>query len=147
MIDEGGPLSCKGKSTASSEGKTDRLRFAGQTTSVISEVQDPIALDGGRFSAGMSCSTTGDCATMVVLRARVDPAETDARRECEGVFGMGPPGAGSLPVLVGFLGDAGVWVSTSVESKLPVFLECLDGSRRSRVLVRRTPGVLWEVIE
>jgi hypothetical protein len=38
---------------------------------------------------------------MVVLRARVDPAEMDAHREREDVFGMGPPGARSLPVLIG----------------------------------------------
>ena len=144
VIDEGGPLSCRGNSGASGNGKTDTLRFAGPTISVIPEALDRIALDGGGVFAGMSCSTAGgDCATMVVLRDRVDATETDARREREGVFGMGSsPGAGSPPVLADPL--PGIWVNASVESKLPVLLECLDGSRSSRGLMRRVP---WEAEE
>ena len=139
MIDEGGALSWKGNSGTSSDGKTDRLRFAGPKTSVVSEGHDRLALDSGGLFAGMSCSTAGeDCAII----AREDPMETDARRECEGVFGLGsPPGARSLPVLVDL-----VWVNPSMESKFPVFLECPDGSRRSRGLMRRRLGVLWDAV-
>ena len=106
MIDEGGPLSWKGNSGASSDGTTDRLRFAGPKRSVVSEGHDRLALDSGRLFAGMSCSTTGeDCAII----PREDSVEKDARREREGVFAMGsPPGARSLPVLVDLLDDAGV---------------------------------------
>lgn len=149
MIDEGGQLSRIGNSSVSSDGKIGGLFFAGPTRSVISEALDRPTPGGVGFFAGMSCSTCGgDCATMVALRARVDPAETEPRREREGVFGMGSPaGAGSLPVFVDFLGDAGVSVNSCVESKLPVFLQCLDGSRRSRVLIRRSLGMLWEALE
>ena len=110
MIDDGGPLSRKGDSSASSEGKTNRPRFAGSTISVISEGHGRLALDGGGLLAGMSLSTAGgDCARTAVPRASGDPVETDARREREGVFAMGsPPGARSLPVLVDLLDDAGV---------------------------------------
>lgn len=149
MIDEGGQLSRIGNSSVSSDGKIGGLFFAGPTRSVISEALDRPTPGGVGFFAGMSCSTCGgDCATMVALRARVDPAETEPRREREGVFGMGSPaGAGSLPVFVDFLGDAGVSVNSCVESKLPIFLQCLDGSRRSRVLIRRSLGMLWEALE
>lgn len=147
MIDEGGRLSCKGDSSTSRDAKTDRLRFVGPAISVVSGVLDRLPPSGGSL-AGISCSTTaGDCATIVALRG-VDPVETDARRECDGVFGMGnPPGAKSLAALVDFLGDAGLWVNSCVESKLPVFLECLKGSRGSRTLMRRSLEVLREEVE
>lgn len=145
MIDEGGRLSCKGNSSTSSGGNTDGLRFAGEATSVISKALDRLAWDDGGFFPGMSCSTAGgDCATIVALRARVDSVETDACREREGVFGIGnSPGAVSPPVLEDFLGDAGLWVKSCMESELPVFLEDLDGSR-SRTPMRRGLEALWE---
>jgi hypothetical protein len=145
MIDEGGPLSRKGDSSASSDGKTDGARFAGLKTSVISEGHGRLALDGGGLLAGISCSTAGgDCATI----AREDPVETDACRERGGVFGLGgPKDVGSLPALVDFLDDAGVWVFPSVESTLPVFLEGPDVSRRSRAPVRRRLGVPWKAVK
>ena len=114
---------------------------------MISEGDGRIALDGGVFFAGMSCSTAGgDCATMAVLGAGGDPVETDARRGRGGAFGSAP-GARSPPVLVDFLGDAGVCVNPSMEFKLPTFLECPDGSKRPRGLVRRRIEVLWEAVE
>ena len=125
MVDEGGQPSCKGNSRVSSGGKTDGLRFAGPTTSVRSEGLDRLVPGDVGFFAEMSCSVAAgeDCATIVVLRARVDPVETDVPREREGVFGMGcPPGAILFPGLTGFFGDPEVGVNSCAESMLPVFL-------------------------
>ena len=122
MVDEGGQPSCKGDSRVSSDGKTDGLHFAGPTTSVRSEGLDRLVPGDVGLLAEMSCSVAAgeDCATIVVLYARVDPVETDVTGEREGVFGMGcPPGAILFPELTNFFGDSGVGVDFCTETDVP----------------------------